>query len=557
MLGRSSRVAGGALFLAVGVAAVLISAPAGAKGGGLPAFSANVRASVQSPPGWDEPSGLAAGDGTLYTAFQNPNATPASSVSSSTDGTNWADVSGFDAHDAAKPQGDMGDVTVATDKAGTIFVGHLTKDLQTDIDYSTDGGHTWQTAAGVTPALNSSTSPFLVDRPWITASSPDSNRLHTTVYLEYHDFVPSLVYVVTCSMATGSLQCGAPVPVSNTQAACNSIPGGIAVAPMTASAHPGRVYAVWSTADPATNILSGCNETQLAPFYAIDVAYSDTPAVAGSWHQAPVYAGPTGDPKCPDTTAVGGVATATCADVSEIFTPVAVDNAGNAYVAFVDFIDTLRPAYDVYVEHSTDGGTTWNGKADGSGVPTLVGASGGTHFLPNLVAGDAGRVAVGYYATSFQDRPFEAGDTCPVGVPPELSCQGKAMPEPPNTAWVYKLSESTNAASAAPSYTEVQVSDPGVVPHYGDICNLGIYCDGSSSGNRSVFDSTTVYVDRHGYVQAAWSDQRSDPTAEVDAAGSSAQSAQVAYDEVWQACQTAGPSLLVRPGGPSLCARSQ
>ena len=272
-----------------------------------------------------------------------------------------------------------------------------------------------------------------------------------------------------------------------------------------------------------------------------------------------MFIGPTQDPKCPSTTSVGTSGgsplppTSTCADVSEIFTPIAIDNAGNAYVAFVDFIDTLDPHYDVYVAHSTDGGATWDGRADGSGLPTRVSNAGGTHFLPNLVAGDAGRVAVGYYATPYADRPFEAGDSCPATVPPEFSCQGKAMAEPPSTAWVYDVAESTNAASSAPGYTQVQASDPSVVPHYGDICNLGIYCDGSSTGNRSVFDSTSVFTDANGFVQAAWSDQRSDPNAQTDAASSTAQSDQVKFDEVEAACQTGGASLLASPPGPPVC----
>jgi hypothetical protein len=169
------------------------------------------------------------------------------------------------------------------------------------------------------------------------------------------------------------------------------------------------------------------------------------------------------------------------------------------------------------------------------------------------VAGDTGRVAVGYYATTFADRPFEAGDTCPTSIPPQFSCQGKAMPEPPSTAWVYDVAVSTNAASGAPTYTQLLASDASVVPHFGDICNLGIYCDGSSTGNRSVFDSTSVYTDANGYVQAAWTDQRQDPTAQADAGSSNAQSLQVAYDEVYEACQNGGPSLLAKPPGPPVC----
>jgi hypothetical protein len=254
----------------------LLSAQPAAASSPAPKFAPNAKSSVQSPAGWNEPSGIASSHGVLWTAFQNPNATPASGLSSSPDGVHWSADTAYTTLNGAKPQGDLGDVTMASDRAGDIFVGHLNNTLQADIDYSLDGGKTWQTVA------DASSSAAEVDRPWITAYSPDANARDTQVYLEYHDFGPSNVWVVTCTMATGSLQCGAPLSVSNLETACNSIPGGIAVDP-PGSSHPGRVYAVWSTADPLTNLLSGCNYTQLAPFYAIFVAYSDTPAVAGSW----------------------------------------------------------------------------------------------------------------------------------------------------------------------------------------------------------------------------------------------------------------------------------
>jgi hypothetical protein len=315
------------------------------------------------------------------------------------------------------------------------------------------------------------------------------------------------------------------------------------------------VYAVWSTADPQTNVSSGCNYTQLAPFYALYVAWSDTPNVPGSWHQSPVYIGPTGaSQNCPGTSPVGGVSTNTCADTSELFTPIAVDQAGNAYVAFVDYISTIDKHYDMYLARSMDGGTTWDGNTTGSGKPLMANA-GGTHFIPNLVAGSAGRVALIYYKTSYADKPFMAGATCPSGIPPETSCQGKAQPEPPSTQWTTDISESLNATSSKPTFTQYQISDPGAVVHYGDICNLGIYCDGSSTGNRSLFENNTVFTDKNGYLIAGWGDQRLDPYAAADAASSNAQSAQEAYDEIFSSCQTSGPSLFANPLGSSTCGK--
>jgi len=516
------------------------------------AFNGNSQATSQTPAGWDEPSGIAGSDGQLYVAAQNPNATPDTTLAQSSDGTTWHEGTAYYSYLRGRNEGQTGDVTMAADRAGTVFLGHLTGGLQADIDYTRDGGKTWHTANDVatlpTPGA-ASNSPALVDRPWIGAYSPDTNYKHTVVYLEYHDFVTSAVYIVTCTMSGGFLQCGAPVPVSNAQTGCNSIPGGVAVSP-AGSSHPGRVYAVWTTADPQTNISSGCNYTQLAPFYQLYVAWSDNPADSGSWHQVPVYIGPHGSSEnCPETAPAKGVSTNTCADMSELFTPVAVDSAGNAYVSFVDYIDTIDKHYDVYLERSTDGGKTWNGHSDGTGRPITVSNVGGTHYTPNLVAGSAGRVAVVYYNTDYPAKPYTSGDTCPTTVPPETSCQGKNQPEPPSTQWVVDVAESTNAASAQPQFTQAQASDAGTVVHYGDICNLGIYCDGSSTGNRSLFENNTVFTDRSGNIVAAWGDQRLDPQGQKDAAQSDAQSRQVAYDQIFATTQRSGPSLSALPSG--------
>jgi LPXTG-motif cell wall-anchored protein len=549
-----------ALLAAAVLAALAGGLPASASGGGA-VFHKDVQASLQKPAGWDEPSGIGSSAGHLFVAAQNPElpgspGAPDLSLFDSSNGTRWQETTPYYNYEESRNEGTTGDVTMTADAAGTVFVGHLTSALQADIDWSRDGGKTWQTANDVATLPSpgaASNSPFLVDRPWIAAYSPDGKFADTDVYLEYHDFVTSFIYVVTCTMSSGFPQCGAPVPVSNTQTACNSIPGGIAVSP-AGSNHPGRVYAVWDTADPVTNFTSGCNYTQLAPFYSLYVAWSDTPSTPGSWHQVPVYIGPNGSSqKCPGTAPVAGVSTNTCADMSEVFTPVAVDRAGNVYVSFVDYITTLDPAYDVYLERSTDGGDTWDGKTDGSGPPVRVSNAGGTHYIPNLVAGDAGRVAVVYYATSYTDHPYQAGSTCPTTVPPETSCQGKNMPEPPNTKWVVDVAESLDATAASPTFTQYQVSDPGVVVHYGDICNLGIYCDGSSTGNRSLFENNTVFTDKFGYLVVGWGDQRLDKSAATDAASSSAQTSQEAFDEIFTTCQTAGPSLYAHPAGPSTC----
>src|SRR5438270_7140640 len=191
-----------------------------------PGFSANSKASVQGGSGWNEPAGVTGADNARYVSFQAP-----SRLSRATRASNWSET-GFTAYDNAKPDGDLGDVTMAADRSGAVFLSHLTRNLQADIDYTRDGGATWQTAFNVAQLpFNPSAQPLAVDRPWIAAYSPDTNFLHTRVYLQYHDFVASTRWVVPCSLAfnatsgVAELKCGGPESRPHVRPARNAIPG--------------------------------------------------------------------------------------------------------------------------------------------------------------------------------------------------------------------------------------------------------------------------------------------------------------------------------------------
>src|SRR5947209_20567542 len=88
-------------------------------------FNGNSQVTSTSPPGWDEPSGIAGADGQLYVASQSPTAKPGTLVSQSTDGINWHDNAGYYAYLGGRTEKDTGDVTMAADQAGTVFLGHL------------------------------------------------------------------------------------------------------------------------------------------------------------------------------------------------------------------------------------------------------------------------------------------------------------------------------------------------------------------------------------------------------------------------------------------------
>ncbi|MHB8512746.1 MAG: hypothetical protein ACYDCC_11260 [Actinomycetota bacterium] len=506
-------------------------------------FTTNTKASPTGA-GFSEPSGITSSDGTRYVAYQGNG----SNVSRADRGKAWVNT-GFGSFDQARGQqdGDAGDVTMAADNAGTVFVGHLGGALQTDIDYTRDGGSTWTTATSVIGRKdNTSTQPLMVDRPWIATYSPSTNAADTKLYVEYHDFWdPDAIWMIACSMATGTLTCGAGTPVSGQESACNTIPGPMAVAP-PGSPHAGRVYAAWVTADPATNATTGCNTTQMSPYFNVYTAYSDNAdATKPTWKVQPVFLGPK------DAACAGHVpTTGSCDDNGNLFPHLTIDRAGNVYVAWVGYISSIDPHYDVYLSVSTDGGDTWNGDSTGAGAPIRVNREAGMEVMPAVVAGDSGRIALAWVGTSFDSQPYLATDTCPMNTPPELSCAGKPKPQAPDSAWYTYVAQSTDATSSHPHFNIVRVSDK--IIHYGDYCTLGIYCDGSSTGNRSLLDAITIFLDAGGYVQVAWTDQREGATDKADAAKSNADKLQSAYDEIYTACQSSGPSLYLHPTeGPS------
>ena len=302
------------------------------------------------------------------------------------------------------------------------------------------------------------------------------------------------------------------------------------------------MYATWITGDPALNAATGCNTTQLSPYYAVYVAYSDhADSSSPAWKIVSVYQGPKTEARCAEK----GSGIGTCDDDAHLFPHLAVDNGGNAYVTWVGYISSLDPHYDVYLSSSRDGGDTW------SQSPHRVDNLGGYKVMPAIVAGDAGRVAIAWMGTSFDSQPYETGDMCPTNVPPQHTCAGKPKPQSPDSPWYVYVAQSVNGASGRPRFNTVRVSD--AVGHYGDYCTLGIYCDSSSTGNRSLLDAMTIFTDAGGYLQVGWTDQREDPNGLADAADPKAGQKQGAFDQIYTACQTGGPSLFAHPKKPSSC----
>ncbi|TMK18309.1 MAG: exo-alpha-sialidase [Actinobacteria bacterium] len=136
------------------------------------------------------------------------------------------------------------------------------------------------------------------------------------------------------------------------------------------------------------------------------------------------------------------------------FPNVAVDRAGNAYVAFSD-------NHDVYFSFSTNGGATWT---QAVGV-NKAGAN--TAIFPWLEAGASGKVDLVYYGSSYFD-----------GINPPDSY-------PDGAAWFVYIAQNLRATTPGSSFSQTQASP---VVHYGGVCEGGISC----TGNRDLYDDFGV-----------------------------------------------------------------
>jgi hypothetical protein len=180
-------------------------------------------------------------------------------------------------------------------------------------------------------------------------------------------------------------------------------------------------------------------------------------------------------------------------DGSEIFADLTLDNQGNPYVGYVM---NIKSEYDIQLEASFDGGTTWNGETDGTGAPYQVNNDSGTHFFPAIAAGNPGQVDVAYL-----DTPTLIGST-PNGKPNEPS--GDA-----NADWNLYIGQSTNLLSGAPTFTNKRVTP--VPMHHGDICTLGLFCAAVQGTNRNLLDFIDVQVDASGLFHVAYTDDHNYP----------------------------------------------
>lgn len=155
---------------------------------------------------------------------------------------------------------------------------------------------------------------------------------------------------------------------------------------------------------------------------------------------------------------------------SRVMTEPAIDAAGNAYVAWTE-------EDGVYLAGTSDLGETWSAPLRVTdGLPTQ------THIWPWVVAGDAGRVAVVWYATESPGGPSEA-----------------------NGDWFVYQATVLDAMGASPLLVNAQVTEGPIFQ--GGICQRGTTCqlDPSAGGDRRLGDFFEAAVDAEGYVNVVYS----------------------------------------------------
>ena len=509
----------------------------------LAAFGATVPAYAAVPPGYQlavvgayggEPSITSDPRGVLYDT--SPSSAKSGSTSvipiyRSTDkGRTWTRIQEADSS--------SGDDCLATDQAADLYWCNLASTSQGALPLQADDWRStvaatcttdckWVHGAGIAPVCSTSCSPFGVDRQWTAASIPPGKSAdQAEVVLMYHDFYGATQIWVNIS-TDGGRTFGPPVPVLASPAVtpggvtgslvaegytfCNTVPAGVQIVP-NGKPHAGRIYVGWIASDVPQDA-TGCNITMVQSFHTAWISYSDDGG--STWTAQQVIDMGFGH------------------DMSTPFVAMTQDSEGNPYFAFAAQGQGQDPvscaaestagtvqsdascAYNMYVVWSNDGGSTWDG--GGGLIPGSAAApyqvnppsEVGTHFYPAIAAAGPGQVDVAYLYTPAIVPTDPLGKVDPGGCAGPGPANGDPSFYPPTCDWFLYAGQSANltAGVKGATWTTTRVTQHPM--HYGDICNLGIFCVWPTS-NRNLLDFIQATVDpTTGCAHIAYADDNS------------------------------------------------
>jgi hypothetical protein len=364
-----------------------------------------------------EPQIRADGDGNFFGSSENGLGGGTVAVRSTDGGLHYLTLQSPNAVSSANTTGFApggGDTDVAVAPARNVqgnfnvYVASLSL-AEVDVSTSTDRGQTW------TLNPTSATIPG-DDREWIAADGGSK------VCISYHD-IATFNIDVNCSFDAGTTftQLGDAIDPAHAFQINNNEIGNLAI---DASSH--TVYQTYSG-------ITSPSEAIGAGFHGVYMGVSTDGGQTFTDH--PVYINP-------DTSVSYGAQ----------FVNVSVDRAGNVYSVFSD-------GHDISYSFSTDHGKTWTG-------PFKINKS-GTAIMPWTAAGDAGKIDVVYYQTSFRDTTTTVDNY------------------PNSAAWTVAFAQNLSATTAGSGFS---IATPTSVVHTGGVCLSGVTC----TGNRDLFDDFGV-----------------------------------------------------------------
>ncbi len=339
-----------------------------------------------------------------------------------------------------------------------------------DVSTSTDGGQSWK----LNPT--SATIPG-DDREWIAADGAN------TVCISYHDAAVYSIHV-NCSMDAGTTftQLSDAIDTAHAYNNDNNEIGNLAIDP---SNH--YVYQTFSGIDQSDLVGS-----TVGTGVGYHVVYMAVSADGGkTFTDYKVYDNPN-----------------TATSYGHQFVNVSVDRAGNVYSVYSD-------NHNLFYSVSTDHGQTWTAPYQINKAPSA------TAIMPWSVAGDAGKLDVVWYGTSYYD-----------GTNPPDSY-------PSSAAWYVYFAQNLSATRAGSSFTQTA---PTPIIHYGGVCEGGISC----TGNRDLYDDFGVAANPlTGLASIVYSDDQYDPSQPTGCTQAQSNTSSCNHTNI--ATQTAGTGIFAAP----------
>ncbi|MDT7571983.1 MAG: hypothetical protein QOE05_2157 [Actinomycetota bacterium] len=437
------------LALAVPAALALTAAPAPAATPGPPAYKTTL---LVGSAGNTEPRVTVAPDGARYLTT-NEKGTGNEIVFRSATGTTWNRVTMPPDQTSATI-----DVDVVAMHTGRILTSELdTAGINFITHYSDDQGKTWTQSTGQTFADT--------DRQWFAVGPDDPSTHQPTVYLLFHNLLSGLLQhnMFVQTSHDGGATFGVPIPVAtpgqqdylDLQCGDSGGPSSISVNQKT-----GQVYVVFGT---RSSPVGGCaaqpvevNIVAANRVWVVTAAAGKT-ETPGAWTPSLAV----------DNTASGKITGMQLA-------PGALDDAGNVYVAYPESVNPY-PDYNgaaIKVVHAAADLKSW------SKPITVAPAGGAGNVLPHIVAGDAGKIALSWWA----------GDSSKI--------------------WHAMAGQVLDALSASPHVTSVQLSDAiaekGTASELMGACNEGptATLNGFACGRSA--DVYGIAADTCGRTVLAW-----------------------------------------------------